>query len=152
MNNIRQDILQNNIVPFGWKINYIANQYSLIANNKLRTEFKITRQEFVVLFCVVNSTHVTAHDICLVAGRPKNTISRAVRSLLQSGCISTTPNPQDARSEIIELTPYGREFYNKIIEIFQEQERLLTSNFTSSELKTLERLLNKIIETINPEK
>jgi len=147
---IRKDILLNEVLPFGWRINYLANYYSLIANRKLKDRFKTTRQEFVVLFCLANSTNVTATDVCEVCGRPKNTISRAVNSLIAKGYITSSPHPKDARAEILTLEPAGKHLYNRIIVVFTDRDRAMMARLSEAECRTLKQLLDKVIEGFNP--
>lgn len=149
MNRIRKDIMYNEVLPYGWRLNYLANYYSLVANRKLHRRFKISRQEFVVLFCLANSTAVTAHDICEVTGRPKNTISRAISSLISKGCITKHTHPRDARAEIIRLEPVGKQLYDQIITIFEERDQAMVAGLNAAERKTLKRLMDKMLENFN---
>jgi DNA-binding MarR family transcriptional regulator len=147
---IREDILHSEVLPYGWRLNYLANYYSLIANRQLNKRFKTTRQEFVVLFCLANSSNVTAHDICEVTGRPKNTISRAISSLINKGCITKHSHSRDARAEIIRLEPNGKRLYDQIITIFEDRDRAMVAGLNAAERKTLKRLLDKMLESFNP--
>ena len=150
MKKVRQDILYNEVLAFGWRINYLANYYSLIVNRRLGKLCKITRQEFVVLFCLANSDNLTAQDITEVTARPKNTISRAVNTLMKKGLISKTVHPTDGRAEILKLKPTGRRLYDQAIEILQERDRAMTERLSATERKTLKRLLDKMLEGFNP--
>jgi DNA-binding MarR family transcriptional regulator len=147
---VTEDILQNDILPFAWRINYLANYYSLKANRELQKKYHTSRQEFVVLFCLTNSSNVTAQDICNVTGRPKNTISDAVSKLLKKGYISRRDNPRDGRSGILRLTAKGSRLYERIIEIFKEQEIKMVAGLKTTERKALDRILAKLIQNFNP--
>lgn len=150
MKEIRKDILLSEVLPLGWRINYLANYYSLIANRQLKRRFKTTRQEFVVLFCLANSANVTAADVCEVCGRPKNTISRAVNSLLKKGYITSSPHPADARAEILTLELAGKQLYDRIIMVFKDRDRAMMARLDEAECRTLKQLLDKMIEGFNP--
>lgn len=149
MQGIRKDVIHNGVIPYGWKVNYIANHYSRVVNNKLKTQYETTRQEFVVLFSLVNSSNITAQDICEVTGRPKNTIRRAINSLIRKNCITKSPHPTDARSEIVEITPQGRRLYDTIIPLFEKREQAMLAGLSPNERKTLMRLLDKMIDSFN---
>lgn len=150
MKGIRKDILLNKVLPFGWRINYLANYYSLIVNRQLMRQYKTTRQEFVVLFCLANSTNVTAADVCEVTGRPKNTISRAVKGLFNKGHITKRPHLTDARAEILRLEPSGKRLYDRIITVFHERDRAMMARLNEAERRTLVQLLDKMVEGFNP--
>ena len=142
----QQLIFENNIISLGWKLNYVANYYSLIANRELARHHNCTRQEFVVLFCLVHGGAMTAQAVSDVCGRPKNTISRAVNKLLDKGMISRTPHPTDQRSGIIHLKAEGREMYERIIGVFAARDQDMTAGLTEGEQKELGRLLTKMIK------
>lgn len=150
MKGIRKEILQNEVLPFGWRINYLANYYSLIGNRQLMRRFNTTRQEFVVLFCLANSSEITAQDVVEVTGRPKNTISRAVKSLVGKGYITKHTHSTDSRAEILRLESDGKRLYDQIIKVFEERDLAMMAGLNEAERESLKQLLDKILETFNP--
>lgn len=141
---VRDDILNNQVISDAWRINYLANCYSLLVNKDLKTKHGITRQEFVILFCLTHSSNVTAQDVCLATGRPKNTISMAVQALIQKEYIKKKANPSDGRSEILFKTKSGAKAYQKVIPILVDRENEMMACLSRSERKTFDRLLRKL--------
>jgi DNA-binding MarR family transcriptional regulator len=141
---VRDDILNNQVIADAWRINYLANLYSLTVNRDLKSKYGLTRQEFVILFCLTHSSNVAAQDVCLATGRPKNTISRAVHTLIQKGYIKKASNPSDGRSEILNITIKGAKAYDQVIPILVDRENEMMACLNRAERKTLDRLLTKL--------
>ena len=142
-------IFENEVIPLGWKINYLANYYSLVGNRELALQHGLTRQEFVILFCLTHGGEMTAQQVCEVCGRPKNTISRAVSKLLDKGAITKTTHPMDSRAELMHMEPRGHALYEQIIDIFKGRDRAMTAGLTEEEREVLGRLLTKMLGYFN---
>lgn len=148
---VKDDILlRNQVIPFAWHINYLANFYSLKANGEIRNTLNMSRQEFVILFCLSNSRNVTANDICNVTGRPKNTISRAISLLLDKGYVERQPNPEDGRSWYLHISETGKEMYEKLIQCFKKWEEQMLTGLDPSERALIAELLLKLVANFNP--
>lgn len=78
------------------------------------------------------------------------TMTHRLKALEKRGVIRRLPNPEDARSMLVALTPAGRELIDKAVESHVENERQLLSGLSAAQclqldeaLKVFMRLLEK---------
>ena len=75
-------------------------------------------------------------------------ITSRVDRLERRGLIIRLPDPDDRRGVLIELTEHGRELVDAAIRANTESEAQLLDGFTGRERDTLQRLLRKLIATL----
>jgi DNA-binding MarR family transcriptional regulator len=138
-------ILRNNEIVWGYRIAYLSGYFSGPVYKEVESEFGVQRPMFATLFCLAHLGELTAKDVCLLTGIPKNSISRAVARLQTRKLIRRAPDPEDSRAAILRLTPRGRRLYEQILPRFRERERAMMSVLSSAERVQLDRLLNKLV-------
>lgn len=85
-------------------------------------------------------------------GIESTSVSRTLKSMEKKGLIKRRPNPEDGRSVLIFLTPYGQEMreYSKfIVRVFDEAVR---ENISEQDLATFINVAETIIDLINNNK
>jgi len=110
----------------------------------MEKHFGIIRPEWTVLICLKFKDGVTAKDIREITEQPGNTVSRAVNSLDQKGLITKQSDENDGRRTLLYITDQGAAIYHDIMRIFEEGEKKMTSCLSSTELKQLDTLLDKM--------
>ena len=65
-------ILKDNPIPLAYRMNYIANFYVGPLVAMMEKSFKLTRSEWIVLFCLTRQPRLNAQQISIVTGRPEN--------------------------------------------------------------------------------
>jgi DNA-binding MarR family transcriptional regulator len=140
-------ILTDNPIPAAYRINYVANFYvgPLIA--MLETTFRVTRAEWIVLFCLTRRPRLNAQQISIVTGRPKTSIASAVKKLQRKKLITRVTDVADSRRQVLSLTAAGKEMYQAIVSHFIEREKAMLAGLTAAERQELSRLFDKIIRT-----
>jgi len=88
---------------------------------------------------------ITADDIAESSARPKNTLSRAVNSLIAKKLLFRTQDRADRRRLGLHLTRPGRRIAEETVPAFVAQEQAMASALTLAEQRTLNGLLTKII-------
>ena len=143
------NILKNNPIPSAYRINYAANFYigPLIAN--MERKFKLTRPEWIVLFCLTQQPKLNAQQISTVTGRAKTSIAGAVKQLQRKKLITRKTDTLDTRRRVLHLTDSGRSLYKSIISGFIAREAHMLAGLNADERRTLISLLDKIIKTRN---
>ena len=138
-------ILKNNPIPAAYRINYVANFYVGPLIKEIETAFKLTRPEWIVLFCLVQQPRLNATQICMVTGRAKTSIAGAVKLLQKKKLITRKTDLADSRRWVLHLTPAGQETYKAIIGSFVAREADILACLAPNERRTLLRLFDKII-------
>lgn len=137
-------ILEGGVARIAYRLSWLANFYSGPIYRRIEMEKGLTRPEFVVLHCACHVPQVTARDIGLMTGLPKNSISRAVRRLLRDGRLTRGSDLADARALPLAVTAKGRALYEELIEPFAARENAMLAPLSRSERSELDRLLGKL--------
>ena len=66
---------------FAFRFNYLALRYNIPLYGWVEREYGLLRPQFAVIYSLGLRDNVTARDIGISFGFPKNTLSRAIRSL-----------------------------------------------------------------------
>lgn len=141
----RREILENNPIPFGYRISYLANFFTGSVYRDVTSRLGVARSEFVVVFCVRVLGELSAQDICDITGRPKNSISRAVNAMVDGGYITRRVDPTDARRAVLALTRAGAALYEAAMPLFVERESAMLAPLSAAERRTLDALLAKLV-------
>jgi DNA-binding MarR family transcriptional regulator len=138
-------ILRRNPIPIAYRINYLANFYvgPLIA--KMESAHRITRAEWIVLFCLHQRRGMNAQQISSVTGRPKTSISAAIKQLMKKRLISRKTDIEDRRRQVMHVTEAGGKVYNQILEGFMAREAEMIRCLSKKEREAFLALLNKLI-------
>lgn len=138
-------ILKHNPIPTAYRLNYVANFYVGPLIKKIEKRYGMTRPEWIVLFCLSQNKRMNAQQISEVTGRPKTSISLAVKQLQRKRQIERYIDNQDGRRQILKVTAGGQRTYKSILGMFIIREAEMLSCLDQSERKMLMRLLDKII-------
>lgn len=139
-------VLDKNPLPAAYRISYVANFYVGPLVKWMEASFGITRAEWIVLFCLSQSSRLNAMQISTVTGRPKTSVALAVQQLQRKKLIIRRKDALDARCRVLQLTDDGRSMYRKILARFMKRERDILDCLTPAERKELLRLFDKVIE------
>ena len=142
------DIIDNTPIRFAYRIAFLTNFYRAPVLRKIEQEYGLIRPEWTVLICLAFRDGLNPRDICEITEQPSNTVSRGSASLVAKGLITNEPDPEDARKRCIVITPRGREMYEKAMAICVEAEGSMIACLDDDEVKTLDRLLNKMARAV----
>jgi MarR family transcriptional regulator, temperature-dependent positive regulator of motility len=138
-------IFRNNEIMFGYRIGYLSNYFSGPVYSLVEAQFGMRRPKFATLFCIGHLKKLSARDISLLTGIPKNSLSRAVNELLREGRIKRTVDSADSRRAILTMTRQGRDVYEQILPMFQAREQAMMAPLTQREAAQFDRLLAKMV-------
>lgn len=88
---------------------------------------------------------LSAQQISSVTGRPKTSISAAVKQLQQKKLIRRSTDVAEARRQVLRLTDAGRRIYAEILESFVKREAEMVACLDRNERRQFTRLLDKLI-------
>lgn len=141
-----QEVLQCNEVRDLFRLSFLANATLLPLYETIQRDHGLNRAEYLLLFCLAQTPHLTAQDVANVTGRPRNSISRAVHRVLERGLIRRTPDPDDGRQARLRITAAGKRLHQRIVARFVEREAALLEVLDASERRTLDRILARLVE------
>lgn len=139
------DLLRANRILDAYRLSWLANFFTGPVYKRIEAEIGMTRPEFIVVFCVAHGPGLSAMDICRMTGRPKNSVSRAIKVLVAGGQIERAPSPTDQRAMRLSLTPAGKRVFEKAVPWFEVREREMFAPLTAGERATLSKLLEKLV-------
>jgi DNA-binding MarR family transcriptional regulator len=137
--------LWDNPCWFAFRFNYIALRYNIPLYGWVEREYGLSRPEYVVVYSLGLRDGVTARDISVSYGFPKNSLSRAINALERKGLIARRANPGDGRSLLISLTQEGRRLFDETLPRFVALQDEMLRVLTPKERKELSVLLAKIV-------
>ena len=140
-------ILKDNPVPAAYRISYVANFYVGPLVAMMEKSFKLTRPEWIVLFCLTQQPRLNAQQISMVTGRPKTSIAGAVKQLQTKKLITRKADIADSRRRVLHLTDAGRSLYEAIIVSFIAREADMLACLEARERRELIRLFDKIMKS-----
>ena len=139
-------VLDGNSLPIAYRLSYVANFFVGPLVKNVGRAFGLSRPEWIILFCLNQRPDLSAQQISNVSGRPKTSISAAVRQLQNKKLIVRSADVQDGRRLVLHLTGAGRKIYREIIASFMAREADMMACLDRDERQTFLELLNKIIE------
>ncbi len=138
-------LLADNRIPFGYRIGYLSNYFSGPVYSLLEERYNIRRPKFATMFCLAHLERMSATEIGLLTGIPKNSLSRAVNELLAERRIRRDVDVHDNRRAVLALTAIGRKLYQEILPQFEARQAKMISVLNEEEVQALDRILTKLV-------
>ncbi len=121
---------------------------NLLHNGIKRQDLELSVTHIRTLKCVCYNPHSTAKSIAGRLELDKAQITRALNSLLADDLINKTNNPQDGRSQLLELTVKGKETMIKLNAAELWAKNQLTQALTTVELELFFRVSRAMIDNV----
>lgn len=139
-------ILKANPLPAAYRLNYVANFYVGPLVKRMEQTFGLSRPEWVILFCLNQRPGLNAQQISNVTGRPKTSISAAVRQLQDKKLIVRRRDVRDGRRQVLQITETGQKIYAAVLDSFVAREADMVACLNRGERRAFLELLDKIID------
>lgn len=130
---------------FAFRFNYLSLRYNIPLYGSIEQRYGLVRPQVAVIYSLGLRDMVTARDIGISYGFPKNTLSRAIASLERRGLIVRQRHPTDKRSWLLSLTDAGRTIFEETLPRFVHVQDEMLKPLTARERETLSVLLAKIV-------
>ena len=138
-------LLTRNGLPYGYRIGYLSNYFSGPIYSVLEQEHGMRRPKFATLFCLAHLGPMSATEIGLLTGIPKNSLSRAVNELQKEALLKREVDRIDSRRAILTIAPRGRRLFERLLPLFQARQTKMLSVLDKTDLQALDRVLTKMI-------
>ena len=123
---------------------FIDNKLSAHAAKLYKDQFNTTLTEFRILTMLAVEPNINAQRIIELIGLDKAGVSRTIKQLHEKALLTVTPDPQDLRSNTLQLTASGQALYDEVLIAAQEREQKLLAEFNHMEIENLIYLLTKL--------
>ena len=130
---------------FAFRFNYLSLRYNIPLYGAIERRYGLVRPQVAVIYSLGLRDMVTARDIGISYGFPKNTLSRAIASLEKRGLLTRRRHPTDKRSWLLSLTADGRRIFEETLPRFVHVQEEMLKPLTARERETLSVLLAKIV-------
>ncbi|RDV00308.1 MarR family winged helix-turn-helix transcriptional regulator [Trinickia dinghuensis] len=128
-----------------WRLTLWGNFYCEPIFAELAENFDVTRDEFNVLYSLASCGSLLAKNVCEVTGRPKNSISRAVNSLVERKMIKRKTNAYDRRESPLVLNESGLRLYERVLPVAVARQTLMLKALNDKDRRELDRILEKLM-------
>lgn len=137
--------LWRNPCPFSFRLNYLALRYNSACYDWVQKTEGLSRIEYMVVYSLALHEGGQARDIARSSGFPKNSLSRAIAKLEDSGLISRRRGTGDGRGQALFLSDKGRALFRRTLPAFERREREMLTGLSNEEERTLSHLLAKVV-------
>lgn len=145
---VRESLLAFNPILDIWRVGHIANYYVFPMFREFDRTLGLNRAQFVSLLCISHGNAETAQEIVVGSGLPKNSISRAVRTLETKQLISRRKSRTDGRSIQLSMTEDGHRLLETCLAYAKRREAEVFSTFSDDEKVEFQRLIAKLCQSV----
>ncbi len=110
-------------------------------------EVELTLNEFSILLRIRFQGVATQYDLVNLFKVSGAYIAKLLRKFEDMGYVARKEDPKNRRKKLVRITDEGIKKTDELIEVIQNWEDEVTTNISDDELKTLKKILFKIIMT-----
>ena len=127
-----------------YRLSYTSNRVSDAVADAYKALFGLSIPEWRLVALIAEREGITQQEIGSLSRMDKVTVSRAAIALAGRSLIERRPNPADKRSQLLALSPAGRDLHRAIAPKALEMERAIFGRFSDEELTTFAAMLRRI--------
>jgi DNA-binding MarR family transcriptional regulator len=127
-----------------YRIVLLASTLSRSANRALPREAGISVTDWRIISIIGSRPHISFNALVRTLEIDKGWISRTLAQMGRDCLVTKTPDAQDKRQFQLALTPRGKALHLKGSGVSRQRQHRLESAFSTSELRALESLLDRL--------
>lgn len=127
-----------------YRLSVASNRVSSTIASAYNAEFALRIPEWRLVCVLAEFGAMSQQAMCGRTQMDKVTVSRAAISLYERGLVTRTPNPDDQRSHLLDLSSEGWSLYRKIAPQALEFEQRIFSSLTGDEQALLRKMLERV--------
>ena len=139
-------LLSEGIDLDGFRLSLWSGFYTNPVFARIERTHRVLRDENNILFCLAHYGPMTAKSACDVLGRPKNSISRAVESLLRRELIGREQVKSDRRRSLLTIKAAGLKLVGATTRLFLTRQEEMLQCLSAVERVALDRILAKLMD------
>jgi len=121
-----------------------AHQKATAIFNAVMAEFGVTPTQFAALAKLDDAGRVSQKELGRLTAMDPATVWGVINRLIRQGYVAQSPDPDDARLVMVELTEAGRKATLRMKAVAAEVSRETLSPFTDAEARQLLALLGRL--------
>ena len=127
-----------------YQLSIASNAVSGRIAQEYRSRWGLSVPEWRVMALLGDFGTITQRDLTRLSLMDKVAVNRACKVLEDRGLVARTPNEQDGRSHLLDLTQSGRDMHAQIMPLAREMERRICAGFSEAELDTFRAMLDRL--------
>tara|TARA_A100001391_G_scaffold66729_3_gene42485 strand:+ start:77073 stop:77552 length:480 start_codon:yes stop_codon:yes gene_type:complete len=127
-----------------YQLSIASNAVSGRIAQEYRARWGLSVPEWRVMALLGDFGKITQRDLTRLSLMDKVAVNRACKVLEDRGLVERTPNEQDGRSHLLDLTATGREMHGQIMPLAREMERRICDGFSAAELDMFRAMLDRL--------
>jgi DNA-binding MarR family transcriptional regulator len=134
-----------------WRGFVFAHQQLVAYLNRRLQESGLSGPDYEILSALTatDGDCLPARELCAVLHWEKSRLSHQLRRMENDGLVGREPNPNDARSTLVRLTPAGRAAIERAApDHVAEVRRHFVDQFTAAELDTIATLHERLLDHV----
>lgn len=129
-----------------YRLSITSNLVSGVIANAYEAMFGLRIPEWRLVAVIAEAGAISQQAIGRRTRMDKVTVSRAAIALADRELVTRKPNPDDARSHLLSLTPAGERLYAEVVPKAREFETRIFAGFKPAEIDRLTAMLARIDE------
>ncbi|MBP1154522.1 MULTISPECIES: MarR family winged helix-turn-helix transcriptional regulator [unclassified Paenibacillus] len=126
---------------------------SRLINNRLNRKFKekefpVTHEQWQIMITLWEEDGQTQNRLACSTQKDQPSISRLIDNMIKRNLVTRLPHSKDRRTNLIYLTPEGREMQKGLIGQAQQTIAEASTGVDREEMKVCMRVLDKIIANL----
>ena len=142
MKNGSKSLILRDFLPY--RLSVLSNRISAAIAALYEGRFGLSLPEWRVMAVLGEEPGLSAAEVADKTAMDKVAVSRAVKSLRDSGRLTRTVADDDRRRSVLTLTPAGQAVYEEVVPLAIEYEDHLESALSATELTALDALIEKL--------
>lgn len=127
-----------------YRLSVLSNRISQGIASTYDQRFGLSVTEWRVIAILGRYPGISATEVARRSAMDKVAISRAVRTLLESGRLRREDSTRDRRAKHLWLSKAGQSVYNRIVPLALDYEQRLVDALSDDERRALDRILVRL--------
>jgi DNA-binding MarR family transcriptional regulator len=136
------EFLLEEFLPY--RLSLLSNTVSEGISATYRNQYGLSVTEWRIVAILGRFSELTASEVMDRGAMDKVPVSRAVNKLQEKGLVDRSPHNEDRRRLPLELTKTGRKMFREIVPKALAYENTLLSALSTSDQKTLNRIITSL--------
>lgn len=131
----------------------LTGKVSLVVNRAVTRSFRaaeldITPEQFTVMAYLWKNDGRTQQELCDDTNKDKPSMTRLIDNLEKQNLVSRIPDRTDRRTNLIHLTPKGKELKQKASDIVLDVVKLALNGISAEQIDTCRVVLNNVLSNL----
>ena len=135
------------LIPWVGKTAKFMDYY--IRDNMKSHGINISKEQFIVLKHLDEKDGRKQNDLAFITNRSKTSLTRLIHTMEKKGYVTRSTSEKDMRINHINLTPFGRETWEKSYPFFLEIIQELQKGISEEDILRVQKVMKQIQMNIN---